>query len=382
MADSPHRAPNEANEASDASDTSEAGSPSLPPTLLESRWSKLDLPRYPLLRGPTPLEFDVRLSKRLGGELWIKHDDLTHPDYGGNKVRKLERLIGDALQRGADTLITTGAAGSHHVLATTLFGRRAGLAVHAVLIPQASSEHVTLNLRAMLRLGAELHPVHHGAAVPTAMAALATRLKFQRKRPYLIPPGGSNAVGAIGYVEAGLELGQQMLEARAPEFDAIVVPLGSGGTVAGLALGLATAGCVTPIHAVRVAAPHLVGRPFLHAQIRGALDLLRRGDDRFPRILDQASELYRIEESELGPGYGLPTSRARDAIRLGDEHSLHLDGTYTGKTFAHVVRLLAEGRAAQTPRRVLYVHTLSSAPMRPLVEDAPSVPHRLDRLLE
>ncbi len=350
--------------------------------LLETRWSRLALPRHPLLDGPTPLERAEGLSSALSGELWLKRDDQTHPVYGGNKVRKLERLIGDALERGADTLITTGAAGSHHVLATTLFGKRAGLAVHAVLVPQAASEHVTLNLRAMLHLGAELHPAMHSATVPAAMAALATRLKLQRKRPYVIPPGGSSAVGALGYVEAGLELGQQMLEARLPELDAIVAPLGSGGTVAGLALGLAAAGCVTPLHAVRVAAPHLVGRTLIDAQIRAALELLRAGDDRFPRVSQAASDLYRIEEAEFGPGYGLPTARAKEATRLAGPHGLELDGTYTAKTFAHVMRLFADGQGTGRPRRVLYVHTLSSAPLRPLLEHAPSVPHRLDRLLE
>jgi 1-aminocyclopropane-1-carboxylate deaminase/D-cysteine desulfhydrase-like pyridoxal-dependent ACC family enzyme len=350
-------------------------------TLLETRWSKLALPRLPLLAGPTPLEEDERLSRVLGGEVWIKRDDLTHPLYGGNKVRKLERLLGDAIAQGADTLLTTGAAGSHHVLATAVFGKRHGLAVHAVLVPQPSSEHVTLDLRAMLGQGAELHPVSFFSAVPAATAALVAKLKLEGRRPYVIPPGGSNGLGAIGYVEAGLELAQQLLERRAPEPEAIVVPLGSGGTVAGLAVGLAAAGCLVPIHAVRVTPRGLVGRAFLLAQIRGAIERLRTSDDRFPRITGVASELYRIEEDELGDGYGLPTARARDAMRLCEGAGLHLDATYTAKTVAHVARLLREGAGGEKLRRVLYVHTLSSAPLKPLVEHAPGIPHRLDKLL-
>jgi 1-aminocyclopropane-1-carboxylate deaminase/D-cysteine desulfhydrase-like pyridoxal-dependent ACC family enzyme len=352
------------------------------PTLLETRWPKLALPRLPLVSGPTPLELSEGLSRAMGRaeggvELWIKRDDLTHPLYGGNKVRKLERLLGEAIAQGADTLVTTGAAGSHHVLATTVFGKRAGLDVHALLVPQLASEHVTLDLRAMIGQGAELHPVPFFSAVPAATAALLAKLKLSGRRPYVIVPGGSSGVGVLGYVEAGLELAQQMLELRMGEADAIVVPMGSGGTLAGLVVGLAAAGVASPVHAVRVTPRALVGRAFLLAQIRAAVERLRLSDDRFPRITQPAAALYRLDEDELGEGYGLPTPRARDAIRLAEQHDLHLDATYTGKTVAAVARLFAEQKA----RRIVYVHTLSSAPLAPLVQGAPPIPHRLDRLL-
>lgn len=352
-------------------------------TLLESRWPKLALPRAPLLAGPTPLELNDALSRAAGGEIWIKRDDLTHPTYGGNKVRKLERLLGDAVAEGANTIVTTGAAGSHHVLATTLFGKRLGLAVHGLLVPQAASEHVTLDLRAMLGLGAEITPVSYFSAVPAATAALVTKLRLSGKKPYVIPPGGSNGIGALGYVEAGLELAQQMLEMRMPEPDAIVVPLGSGGTVAGLAVGLAAAGCLVPIHAIRVTPRGFVGRALLLAQIRSAIERLRLSDDRFPRISGVATDLYTIDDAELGEGYGIPTPDARAAMRLAESHDLHLDPTYTGKTLSAVLRLLREGttKSGKRIQRVVYVHTLSSAPLRPLAEKSPSIPHRLDKLL-
>lgn len=347
------------------------------PALLETRWPKLALPRLPLVAGPTPLEHVAGLSEALGGELWIKRDDLTHPLYGGNKVRKLERLLGEAIAQDADTLVTTGAAGSHHVLATTVFGKRHGFAVHALLVPQPASEHVTLDLRAMIGQGAELHPVSFFSAVPAATAALLAKLKLKGRKPYVIAPGGSVGVGVLGYVEAGLELAQQLLEARVPEPDAIVVPMGSGGTLAGLVVGLAAAGVVVPVHAVRVTPRAFVGRPFLLAQIRGAVERLRFSDDRFPRIAGVASELYRLDEDELGDGYGLPTPRSRDALRLAESHGLHVDATYTAKTLAAVARLFREKKAS----RVVYVHTLSSAPVGPLLAGAPPIPHRLDKLL-
>ncbi|GAB4204785.1 MAG: pyridoxal-phosphate dependent enzyme [Sandaracinaceae bacterium] len=361
------------------SDPSRATERSAPggPTLLETRWPKLALPRLPLVDAPTPLERSEGLSEALGGELWIKRDDLTSPLYGGNKVRKLERLLGEAIAQDADTLVTTGAAGSHHVLATTVFGKRHGFSVHALLVPQPASEHVTLDLRAMVGQGAELHPVPFFAAVPAATAALVAKLKLQGRKPYVIAPGGSAGVGVLGYVEAGLELAQQMLEARVPEPDAIVVPMGSGGTLAGLVVGLAAAGVVSAVHAVRVTPRAFVGKPFLSALIRGAVERLRTSDDRFPRITGPASQLYRLDEDELGDGYGLPTPRSRDAQRLAEAHGLHLEATYTAKTLAAVARLFRERKA----RRIVYVHTLSSAPLAPLLAGAPPIPHRLDTLL-
>jgi cysteine synthase len=239
------------------------------------------------------------------------------------------------------------------------------------------------DLRAMLGLGAEITPVSYFSAVPAATAALITKLRLSGKKPYVIPPGGSNGIGALGYVEAGLEIAQQMLERRLPEPDAIVVPLGSGGTVAGLAVGLAAAGFLVPIHAMRVTPRGFVGRALVLAQIRSAIERLRLSDDRFPRILGVSTDLYQIDDHELGEGYGLPTPQARAAMRLAEVHGLDLDPTYTGKTLAGALRLLREGTTASGKKiqRVLYVHTLSSAPLRPLAEKSPSIPHRLDRLL-
>lgn len=351
--------------------------PRFAPSFLETRWPKLGLPRTPLITGPTPLQHHEALGQAAGGELWVKRDDLTNPLYGGNKVRKLERLLGEAKAQGADTLITTGAAGSHHVLATTIFGKKHGFGVHAVLVPQPSSEHVTLDLRAMIASGCEIHPVKIFSAVPAAMAALNASLRLRGKRPYMIGPGGSAGAGLLGYVEAGLELAQQMLDARLPEPDAIVVPLGSGGTLAGLAVGLAAAGVMTKIHAVRVTPKVIISRAVLSAQIRSVIDRLRTADDRFPRVLTPATDLCVIDEGELGDGYGLPTPSGRDAMRLAREHGLTLDATYTAKTFAAVLRMMR----TTAMKRVIYIHTLSSSPMEPLLVGASTIPHRLDMLL-
>src|SRR5579883_1399433 len=132
--------------------------------------------------------------------LWIKRDDQTHPVYGGNKVRKLEKLLVDAQRRGATRILTVGAVGSHHVLTTSVFARRAGLAVQAVVLPQPRTEGVLDNLRADLAQGVELIPA---GSVAHAALRLAARL---RRGTYYVPPGGSNRVGVAGYVDAAREL--------------------------------------------------------------------------------------------------------------------------------------------------------------------------------
>jgi 1-aminocyclopropane-1-carboxylate deaminase/D-cysteine desulfhydrase-like pyridoxal-dependent ACC family enzyme len=328
-------------------------------SVLPERWSRLrSLPHVSLGTLPTPLERSTRLTDALDTEVWAKRDDLTGARYGGNKVRKLERLLGDALDRGADTIITTGAAGSHHVLATSLYGRSVGLAVHGVMVPQKRTPHVEANLRATVESGAILHAVPVHVAVAPAMAALALRLRREGHRPYLIGPGGSEPAGVVGYVEGGLELAEQLLSIKNGQPDAIYVALGSGGTACGLALGLAAAGAMMPVIAVRVTPRGVVRRAWLASLARGAARRLRSFDDRFPDVTDLALANLSIDDAELGRGYGVPTPSGREAGRLAhDVAGLDLDATYTEKAFASLVR------AARGPRRgqrLLFVQTLSS----------------------
>ena len=341
-------------------------------SVLSERFPKLrSLPYVALGTFPTPLVRSRHLTDALGSDIWIKHDDQTGTRYGGNKVRKLERLLADALDRGADSIITTGAAGSHHVLATTLYGKPLGLAVHGVMVPQKKTPHVEATLRATVAAGAEIHPVPIHLAVPPTIAALSLRLRASGHKPYVIGPGGSEVAGVIGYVEGGLELATQLLETKSSEPDAIYVALGSGGTLAGLALGLAAAGVMTPIVGVRVTPRGVVRRTWLATLIRGATDRLRSFDDRFPDVVDLALGNLSIDETENGRGYGIPTPAGREAGRLAhDVAQIELDPTYTEKAFASLVR------AARGPRRgqrLLFVHTLSN--VAPPTSDAPLAAH-------
>jgi 1-aminocyclopropane-1-carboxylate deaminase/D-cysteine desulfhydrase-like pyridoxal-dependent ACC family enzyme len=319
----------------------------------------------PALRGsyPTPVEHVAALSTEKCA-LWVKRDDLTHPVYGGNKVRKLERLLADARGRGKKRLLTVGAAGSHHVLATAIFGRAAGFAVDAVLVPQRRTAHVETNLRADLAQGLAAHPARTYVG-----AALAMAMRWGPDA-YVIPMGGSNVAGSLGYVDAARELDAQVKSGALPAPDVIIVTVGSGGTAAGLCAGLALTELNTRVLGVMVAPP----APIVGGLVRWLTRRCHRlsGGER-PR---DALARLDLTTKYMGAGYGEPTEAGMRAQKLAATLGLSLDPTYTAKAFAAVLDEIASGRY----RTILYWHTLSSAPMGPLLAGAPVLPDRLARL--
>jgi D-cysteine desulfhydrase len=328
-----------------------------------------DVPSVPsgtLGQYPTPVE---RLSTLATdrSDFWIKRDDRTNADYGGNKVRKLERILSRAVARGARRIVTVGAAGSHHVLATAYFGRRLGLEVEAVLVPQPVTPHVRDVLCASVATGLRAFPVTSWAAVPFAVAA--------RLRPgtAFVPVGGSNVMGSMGYVDAARELAGQVRAGLLPEPEVCVVALGSGGTAAGLAAGVAAEGLATRVVAVCVAAPRWLVRASVHR--------LAAACARAAALSPGASAAHMvIDERFLGRGYGHSTDVGVAATRVAADVGIVLDPTYTAKAFAAALWYV-RARRAQT---VLFWHTLSSAPLAPLLGPggrAPDLPPRLARLL-
>lgn len=311
----------------------------------------LGLPRVGLLPVPTPVE-------RVAADLWVKREDLAGTVYGGNKVRKLEYLLGEALELGGDVL-TLGAVGSHHVLATAVYGSRVGIRVHAVLTPQPDSPHAREVARAIHAHAEQLFPARTYAEVPLvwARARLALRV-MSGFPPVLIPVGGSNVFGAMGWVRGGLELGEQLARAGGPLPERIVVPLGSGGTVAGLWIGLRAAGLDVPILAVRTA-PRTVGSgPSVRLLARRTLARLARQG--LPAV--DLGRAPQVVDRQYGGGYGVPTEASQRAERVARELGLELDPTYTAKTFAEVL-------ASRGPR-TLFLHTASSRPLAPLLASA------------
>jgi D-cysteine desulfhydrase len=304
-----------------------------------------------------------------GCELWVKRDDKTHDGCGGNKVRKLERLL--ARVRGARRLVTVGAVGSHHVLATAYFGQRLQLEVEAVLFPQPFTEHALEVVRAALASGLKPVCVPALARVPFAVARRMTRDSLW------IPPGGSSVDGSMGYVDAARELAAQVRGGLMPEPDVCVVALGSGGTAAGLAAGFAAENLKTQVVGVCVVSPvwlvRLVARALARACARRLGVRLASPE---PNAGGQVRPRFAIDGRFLGAGYGRESPEGREALRLAESKaSLTLDPTYTAKAFASALSFVREAaRAAsgsKSARCVLYWHTLSSAPLGPLLEASP-----------
>jgi D-cysteine desulfhydrase len=306
-------------------------------------------------RYPTPVHPIAALSAP-GCDLWVKRDDLTHEVYGGNKVRKLEYLLGEARAAGATRLVTVGAAGSHHVLATTYFGKIAGFAVEAILVTQPRTEHAVEVLKASLALGVRAFPARSWAAASWALARrIAAGSRF-------IPLGGSNVTGTMGYLDGARELAAQVRAGAMPEPDVCVVALGSAGTAAGLAAGFSEARMKTRVVGVCVARPPSLSRAL-------AIDLARGCARRANIDAGDVTGRWRLafDTRFLGVGYGHATLSGDEATRDAWEGAgLVLDPTYTAKTFAAA---LWQVRARREPV-VLYWHTLSSAPLRPLMTGA------------
>ena len=325
----------------------------------------LGLAHVPLLAGPMAVE---RLGDASGaGELWVKREDRSGALYGGNKVRKLELLLGLAQRRGV-AVITFGAAGSHHALATALYGRQLGVPVHVFLGPQFDTPHA----RQQLSRTAAAATSTTGWTNPAAAAWLAWRcsgdaVRAGAGRPLWVGPGGSSPLGILGSMGLGLELSQDVAAGRLPPPDRVVVPLGSGGTAVGLALGLALGGLAAEVVAVRVVPWLVANRWSLKMQTAWARSYLRRAGLAVP-----SPAPIRVRGDQMGSGYGLPSPAGSAATRVAAEWGLNLEPTYSAKAFA--AALDEAGR----PGRTLFVATASS------VADpfgAGSVPAALEWLL-
>ncbi len=317
---------------------------------------------------PTPVQHLEGLGAELGlGGLWIKRDDKTSSLYGGNKVRKLEFLLGDALAQKRSGVWTVGAIGSHHVLATSLYARQSGLEPHALHFPQPLTDHVREVLKALSTTRPELELASSKNTMPVKLAKRRIRQWLSRtENPYYIPGGGSAPRGVLGYVNAALELATQIDNGQLPMPDVIVVAAGTCGTLAGLELGRRLAELPTRIIGVRVV-DKLLANPLVTANLanRAGKILAEYGVD-VPRI--RASDIHMIDD-QFGPGYGEETPQGLAAIELAEAFSdVELDPTYTAKAFAGLIHF---DSSPQRPiKNALYWHTLSSADLSPLIEDA------------
>jgi 1-aminocyclopropane-1-carboxylate deaminase/D-cysteine desulfhydrase-like pyridoxal-dependent ACC family enzyme len=299
-------------------------------------------PRHPLTFGPSPVHELKRLTQHLAGRgggatVWAKREDVSSPlAFGGNKVRNLEYLLGAALAEGADCLVTSGRRWSNHCRLTAAAGARAGLAVHTVLTgPPLSSPGP--GQRLMELLGATVHvaATSDREEREERVASVAAALRSEGRHPYVIGVGGSGPIGAYGQVEAAREAVDQWLAAGLDP-SAIVLPSATGGTQAGMLVGLAGARSPTNVVGIAVARPP----EELHAAIAGMLAGLASLTG---TVVDP--DAIEIDGSWLGPGYGLPTDEADEAARLlARTEGILVDPIYTAKGLAGLVAAVRAGR--------------------------------------
>lgn len=307
--------------------------------------------RLELLGGATALEKLERLSEWLGRDIYVKRDDTTPLAMGGNKLRKLEYLAADAIAQGADTLVTAGALQSNHVRQTAALAAKLGLGCVALLENPTGTEdpnYLGNGNRLLLDLfDAKVELVENLDNADDQLNALADRLRSNGKKPYLVPIGGSNALGALGYVRAGLELAGQV-EDSGIEFAAVVLASGSAGTHSGLALALSEVLPQLPVIGITVS---------------------RTEEAQFPKVqglAERTAELLGIEipdafkvtlwDEYFGPRYGEPNAGTLSAIKLlASQEGLLLDPVYTGKAMAGLLDGIGRQRFADGP--IIFLHT-------------------------
>jgi 1-aminocyclopropane-1-carboxylate deaminase/D-cysteine desulfhydrase-like pyridoxal-dependent ACC family enzyme len=301
------------------------------------------LPYVSLGEFPTPVQNLDQMGKQIGlDNLFIKRDDLSGKVYGGNKIRKLEFLLGDALRAHVKEVLTFGAAGSNHALATAIYARTLGFKSISMLGSQPNAQYVRPNLLMSYDCGAEIHMVPHIPYLPLSANPVVlfqlVRHKMQRGQfPKIIPMGGSSPLGAVGFVNAVFELKGQILKGELPEPNYIYVASGSMGTAAGLILGLRAIKSQTRVVAVRVNSPNIVNAKGLVKLIHKTNALLISLDPSFPRF-EFTEQDMDIRHDFFGKQYALCTQEGMDAMAMMERYgSIKLEGTYTGKAFAAVI---------------------------------------------
>lgn len=319
----------------------------------------MHLARYPRVRlghFPTPLEFLPNLTHHLGGpNIYIKRDDCTGLATGGNKTRKLEFLVADAKAQGADTLITQGAVQSNHARQTAAAAAIMGMDCKILLeerVTGASEEYAESgNVLLDHLLGGEITTrLPAGSNMAEAMQELAEALRAKGRKPYIIPGGGSNAIGALGYVGCAQEILMQSFEMGIP-VDHVVHATGSSGTQAGLVVGFAASNSGVPVYGIGVRAPKAQQEENVWKLAQATLDYMGITGAAVKRSDVVANTDY------VGDGYGMPTESMLEAINLAaQKDAILLDPVYSGKGMAGLIDLIRKGHFKQG-ENIVFLHT-------------------------
>jgi L-cysteate sulfo-lyase len=316
-----------------------------------------EFPSVPLCHQPTPLEFMPRMSESLGGpRLWIKRDDCTGLATGGNKTRKLEFLIADAIEKGADMLVTQGAVQSNHVRQTAAAACKFGLDCHALLerrVPGREDDYETTgNVLFDQIFGTSLEFRPAGLDMNAEALAVTEKLAAAGRKPYFIPGGGSNEIGALGYVSCAYELLDQI---KANDLDVgwIVLATGSAGTHAGMLAGLHAAGSTIPVMGISVRQPEDKQIAAVHK-----LTVLTASQLTDTPI---GVEKVIVDDGYVGAGYGQPAQGTLDAINLiARREGLLFDPVYSGKGLAGMIGLAGQN-FFESDKDVIFLHTGGAA---------------------
>ncbi|MGQ9843221.1 MAG: 1-aminocyclopropane-1-carboxylate deaminase/D-cysteine desulfhydrase [Spirochaetota bacterium] len=334
------------------------------------------LPRVALGNFPTPVQ---KLTSFGHANVWIKRDDMSSTLYGGNKVRKLEFTLAEAIVTGKKKVVTIGGIGTNHGLATAIFCRHVGLGCRLLLFWQPVTEYVIRNLLLFVRYEAELQ--YYKTMLKTGVM-FYTKERFAHNA-YFLYAGGSSPLGTVGFVNAAFELKSQIEKGQLPEPDYIVCALGSAGTMAGLWLGIKLAGLKSTVVGVRVTDRSLGPVPI--ANEKSVVSLIKKTY----AVMNSITPLPHIHittpvilHDYCGNGYGYPTGACLDAIETmkHNEH-IQLEPTYTGKTFAAVCDMIQKKEYAD--KTILYWHTYNSIDLSDEVKkvDSSQLPKDLQSLI-
>jgi len=320
--------------------------------ILFDRYPSLKLPYLKLAQVPTPVERTSAISEWLGrDDVWMKRDDKISPIYGGNKVRRYELVLGDLLARGKKRIVTVGGLASTQVMATSLFGRHLGLPVTAVLFDQPKTRFMQEAMLTSLSAGANL--VYGGGFISTAWKAW----RAFGPDAYFIPPGAPNPLANLGYVDAMFELAEQVARGEMPRPDVIVLPTGSSGTLAAMAIGAALLGWETEIVGVRITLRIAANVLTISAILNRTWHFLRQ---RVPELRHfRMHPRWSLFHDAIGPGYGHPTPDSVAALPevqrlLGASGEV----TYSAKALVGLKALAS--RPDLHGKTILFWNTLSS----------------------
>ncbi len=340
--------------------------------------------RVKILEGSTPLVPMLELEKKLFSDanmpspqeplLWVKQDDNSSEELGGNKARKLEFLLAKAVEQKAKKLVTCGMDGSNHALAVAIAGRRFGFEVELILGPQPLTENVKQKLLAFHALGAKIHFHNFRIGMGLEMAGYSLWNKFQKDTLY-IPPGGSNEIGDLGYVNAFLELVDQVGIEGLP--DQIVLPLGSMGTTAGLLVGSCLAGAweKVKIIGVNVADPMFTTDSATRKQAQKVYNFIRKKLDSASNPLPEcdfahSKKAFEFVKSYYAPEYGASVPAVHEDMALLERtENMILDGTYSGKAMHYYLDTVRSTLAAgKTPPKMLFWLTYSAYDLNKFID--------------